>query len=233
MASIRAKKKLQTEKLILQHAEMLFSRQGYQTTTMEDIAEAALVGVGTIYNYFGGKGELLIAIMAARTETILADAESASQQTPRSAVDAVSDLLARYAVGLLSVDIALLRETISQAIAKPKLVGQPMLELDQKLITHLAQSLARWQTEHLLASDISPEQAAFILYAQLVTFLMLWILTEAPSEAEVRAQIQATVALMLRDWQTPGGAPMDSAVLPPQLPPLGDETHGEPTADSG
>lgn len=51
---------------ILDAALSAFTRRGYGDTTMPNIAAEAGVAVGTIYNYFPGKQELLVALMIDR-----------------------------------------------------------------------------------------------------------------------------------------------------------------------
>lgn len=46
---------------ILDAAEVLFVRYGFKKTTVDDVAGEAGVGKGTIYYYFAGKEELLLA----------------------------------------------------------------------------------------------------------------------------------------------------------------------------
>jgi AcrR family transcriptional regulator len=48
---------------ITQAAATLFASKGFHRTTTKDIAEAAEVSEGTLYNYFENKDDLLIAIM--------------------------------------------------------------------------------------------------------------------------------------------------------------------------
>jgi AcrR family transcriptional regulator len=48
---------------IIQAAAHLFASQGFHRTTTKDIAEAAEVSEGTLYNYFENKDDLLIGIM--------------------------------------------------------------------------------------------------------------------------------------------------------------------------
>jgi len=50
--------------LILEAAARLFAEKGFHRTTTRDIAEAADVSEGTLYNYFENKDELLMGIMA-------------------------------------------------------------------------------------------------------------------------------------------------------------------------
>ena len=47
---------------ILNAAESVFSEKGYERATTRDIADAADVSEGTLYNYFGSKSDLLNAV---------------------------------------------------------------------------------------------------------------------------------------------------------------------------
>jgi AcrR family transcriptional regulator len=47
---------------IAQKAVALFARKGFQATTIQDIADAAQLGKGTIYHYFRTKEEILLVI---------------------------------------------------------------------------------------------------------------------------------------------------------------------------
>lgn len=49
---------------ILASAIALFIEKGYQNTKIIDIAEAAGVGKGTVYEYFSGKEELLLMVLS-------------------------------------------------------------------------------------------------------------------------------------------------------------------------
>src|SRR5262245_37553049 len=51
---------------ILSAAERVFSRAGFYTTRMADIAREAGVGVGTLYNYFESKELIFSEILASR-----------------------------------------------------------------------------------------------------------------------------------------------------------------------
>lgn len=69
MASRSQKKELVTErrrKQILDAALAVFSRKGYGESTIPDIAREGGVAVGTIYNYYPSKREILVSILATR-----------------------------------------------------------------------------------------------------------------------------------------------------------------------
>ncbi|HUA35455.1 MAG TPA: helix-turn-helix domain-containing protein, partial [Candidatus Binataceae bacterium] len=70
-AGRREQQKLQREQRILAAARRLFDRKGYASTSMEEVAERAGLAVGTLYNYFASKDELLFAISRSDTEPLL------------------------------------------------------------------------------------------------------------------------------------------------------------------
>lgn len=69
MATRSERKSLITErrrKQILDAALTVFSREGYGEATIPDIAREAGVAVGTIYNYYPSKRDILVSILANR-----------------------------------------------------------------------------------------------------------------------------------------------------------------------
>ena len=54
---------------ILESASRLFAEKGFHRTTTKEIAEAADVAEGTLYNYFENKNELLFEILSRLTES--------------------------------------------------------------------------------------------------------------------------------------------------------------------
>lgn len=57
--SIREQKKQQTKRAILEAAITLFSENGFEATSIEQIARVAGVGKGTVYGYFQTKREII------------------------------------------------------------------------------------------------------------------------------------------------------------------------------
>jgi AcrR family transcriptional regulator len=62
--SRRERKKAAIRSRIIAEAIELFSRNGIEKVTVEQIAEAADIGKGTVYNYFETKEDIVVAFMA-------------------------------------------------------------------------------------------------------------------------------------------------------------------------
>ena len=76
----RERKKLQSRKAILDAAVEQFSRKGFKDTSVADIMHEADLGIGTFYNYFQSKEEILFCLlhrMAQEVEQVLDDLRAA------------------------------------------------------------------------------------------------------------------------------------------------------------
>src|SRR5882757_3877384 len=66
--SLRDRKRERTRRAIVEAATELFERQGYDETTIADIAAAAEIGTRTFFSYFATKEELLFPQSDARVQ---------------------------------------------------------------------------------------------------------------------------------------------------------------------
>ena len=70
--SRRERKKLQSRKVILDAAVREFSSKGFRDTSVADIMGAADLGIGTFYNYFNSKEEVLMSLLGRLSEDVVA-----------------------------------------------------------------------------------------------------------------------------------------------------------------
>ena len=59
MSTLREQKKIKTRKCILDSAIKLFSKKGYEQTSIEELAKEAGIGKGTVYSYFQTKRDIV------------------------------------------------------------------------------------------------------------------------------------------------------------------------------
>jgi len=165
----RERKALETRRRVLSAAEALFARDGYATTTMNAIAEAADVAVQTLYAVFGTKRAILTELIDAR---IVGDEHTGRLQNRREwqAMERETDprtqlaLLASIATHIGNRSAAIIEVMAAAASADPEIAAiyhqqQQTRYKDQRRI---ARSLAR---KHALREELSETQAADIIWA--------------------------------------------------------------------
>ncbi len=96
MTGLRARQKADKNRRILEAATGLFREVGYDAARIEDIAERAAVSVGTFYNYYQSKGDMLLATVAMEVEEVIDAGRSIVSDPPRDVLSAVSRLIDQY-----------------------------------------------------------------------------------------------------------------------------------------
>ena len=87
----RERKKIHSKKSIVESAIKLFSQKGYQETSVADIMNEADLGIGTFYNYFESKDEILKNLLQAIVEEIRESFESSLRQGEKPAAQVLAD----------------------------------------------------------------------------------------------------------------------------------------------
>ncbi|MCU1538964.1 MAG: regulatory protein TetR [Humibacillus sp.] len=172
------------EAQILTVAEQVFAENGYQATTMDDIAERVGVTKPLIYDYFGSKDGLLIACVdKARTE--LADATevafralpqgSSLEQVMRAGIAAFFDFIDHHALAFRLIhhesaaavstgsDIERIRAQQSAVLVEglrtfPGLAGSSAMLLEgyAEVVVGACERVAVWRTHR---DDVTRDQA--------------------------------------------------------------------------
>ncbi|CAN7709357.1 TetR/AcrR family transcriptional regulator [Rhizobium sp. LjRoot258] len=96
MTGLRAKQKADRNRRILEAATSLFREVGYDSARIEDIAERAEVSVGTFYNYYENKGDILVATVSMEVEEVLASGKSIVENPPATTLEALQVLIDQY-----------------------------------------------------------------------------------------------------------------------------------------
>jgi AcrR family transcriptional regulator len=134
-AGLRERKKAKTRAAIQHEALALFRHQGYETTTMEQIAERAEVAVSTVFRYFPAKEDL---VLRDEYDPLLAEALAAVLPGIEP-VQAVRQALGAVLAGLSAEETADMRDRAALALGVPALRAAMVDQFAQaiRLITEL------------------------------------------------------------------------------------------------
>ncbi len=194
----RARQKAAREQRILRAAEHLFARRGYAGTTMEDVARRARLAVGTLYNYFPSKTQIVLALLQRESAEALAAGETVRKTPPDDPVLAVQTLFEVYVDLIARQDRQLLRELLPAALAEPGPIARATFEVDLRLIEQLASLVADLQARGQLEGGVDPARVATTLYAVFGTWLTFFLAAPDLPATRFREEVRAGVALAMR-----------------------------------
>jgi AcrR family transcriptional regulator len=205
----REMQKQDRERRIVAAARRLFDRKGYANTAMEEIAERAGVAVGTLYNYFPSKDELLLTILRRETDALIAAGERVLQNPPKELADAVSAIASLFVDSITSDERGLWREVLAAAMSSPEKMRTRLFDLDLRFIAQFATLVDKFKSDHAVASEVDSIQAAGLFYSVCVAWGMAYLTNEQTSVAELRDLIDSGIRLAIRGM-TPRRAKKES-----------------------
>lgn len=90
---LRARQKEKRKQAIMAAAARLFQAKGFDQASMEDIAAAAELSVGTVYNYFKAKAEICLAIYQADRDLVHEATDRVIANPPADPVQAICRMM--------------------------------------------------------------------------------------------------------------------------------------------
>lgn len=199
--SLRARKKRETRRRVIAAAKSLLKENGYETTTVEDIAEKAQISRMTFFNYFSGKDKLLediAAEMFAENETvfeqILASMESIDDALPRE-LEQRLDLIIQYR-SFLAVVVKYTklfsnfqsRSTTASDIEPDHLSQYYQAKLEM---------VARAQAAGSIRDDIPASEICYFYYALRNDVVGRWLTQENQPGDVLKSNFRTAMALFL------------------------------------
>ncbi len=155
-------------------ATTLFLRDGYRSTSMDQVASDAVVSKPTVYSHFEDKEQLFRAIVlgvTANSERIITELTSALYASDINTVAdlriVLKDLARRYIDGVLQPNVLSLRRlVIAEAEQFPDLARTYYEQAPSRAINMIADALRRFENRGLL--DLGDARLAAAQFAYLV-----------------------------------------------------------------
>lgn len=207
MSGLREKQKAHRHDRILEAASALFRAQGYEDVKMEAIAAAAEVSIGTIYNYYQNKGDLLVAIVSLEVSEVLRAGEDVIASPPASAEAAVDQLIGGYVAHSLHY---LSKEMWRQAMAISTIqpgspFGETYAALDVALAKQTRALLEKLQARGSLSLAADAASLGEVIFNNTNMNFIIFVKTEAMSMADLRSLLSRQHRALLAGWTVDTG----------------------------
>lgn len=177
MAGLREKQKADRQARILQAAVTRFRAEGYRAVRIEDLAEMAEVSVGTVYNYYRTKGDILIATVAMEVEEVLASGAAVVTDPPQGVEAPVLALIFTYydhSLNYLSKEMW--RSAMALSIEAPGTPnGQRYTDLDLRLSVQVGDLILALQRRGDVGPDLDAEATGQLIFNTLNQLFIAFI----------------------------------------------------------
>jgi AcrR family transcriptional regulator len=193
MSGLREKQKADRERRILQAAVTKFRADGYRAVRIEDLAEMAEVSVGTVYNYYQTKGDILIATVAMEVEEVLTAGEQILRDPPRGVSGALLTLIfSYYDHSLEYLSKEMWRTAMALAIEAPGTPnGRRYFELDQRLAAQVTDLVIVLQNRGEVRPELDPRALGQLLFNNLNQMFLEFVRNDMMTLKELRDQVAA------------------------------------------
>jgi AcrR family transcriptional regulator len=177
MAGLRDQQKQKRRDTIMVVSARLFGKQGYAATSMEEIAAAAELSVGTLYNYFKSKGDITLALYRTDVDLVRRASEAVIQQPPADPVKAIMRLMEAdlnttpdYLDGNAWQELFVAAFTSPTTMVAAEWHGGDLLRVD--LFHRLLVSM---QSHGHIAKEVDIRSTAEVLGALSLAYFMHWL----------------------------------------------------------
>jgi AcrR family transcriptional regulator len=192
MTGLRARQKADRHQRILQAASELFRKSGYEGAKIEAIAAMAEVSIGTIYNYYQNKGDLLVAIVAMEVNEVLNAGRGVIAKPPANVMKAVDRLVIGYVEhSLVYLSKEMWRQAMAISTQQPESpFGRTYSDLDRALTDQTCALIARLQELGLIRRDVDARSVGEMIFNNTNMMFTVFVKNEAMSIAELRMAIR-------------------------------------------
>jgi|SRR5215469_9697662 len=149
---LRDRKKAETRLRIITVATRIFAKKGIEGVTVDDIAAAADVGKGTIYNYFETKEDIIVAFLVDIESQVQAEVARMIQR-PRSLQSALSEYVL-FQFRLKEAHHEFVRVFLAQMFSKATTASPWIHQIQTVVDPPLHALLSSLQHRRLIRSDV-------------------------------------------------------------------------------
>lgn len=193
MAGLRAKQKADKTRRILEAATTLFREQGYDSARIEDIAEMAEVSVGTLYNYYQNKGDILVATVSMEVTEVLEAGTRIVANPPLNVEEALRLLVDQYYDhSLVYLSKEMWRTAMAISIQQPETpLSRRYTELDGQLCAQVVQLVEVLQKKGVVIAGVDARALGEVFFNNLNMMFIEFAKVESMSLVELKTRVAA------------------------------------------
>jgi len=192
MSGLRERQRADRHRRILEAGASLFRQSGYEGAKIEAIAADAGVSVGTIYNYYRNKGDILVAIVSMEVNEVLNAGRGVVAMPPANVADAIDTLIGIYIDhALIYLSKEMWRQAMATSTQQPDSpFGKTYTALDQGLADQTCELVERLGALGLVRADLDIRSAGQIIFNNMNMMFIEFVKDDAMTLGDLRTAIR-------------------------------------------
>lgn len=205
MSGRRASQRDAIRGAMLGAAARLFATHGLARTTIAEIAQAAGVGVATVYKHFKSKEGIAAALLRGDLEQLLAQGQRIVAAPPPDPAEAVVALLSGYRElgGHDWAQRELLRHTIFPGLGNEGALTELVRESEARVQAQIRALLAVFQQDARLAARLDLDDATSVIFAVFNQHFGRFLTEPDLKFPTLFRRLARQVRLLFDDWRAP------------------------------
>jgi AcrR family transcriptional regulator len=183
--SLRERKKAETRERIIAVAVRIFGKKGIDAATVDEIAAAAEVGKGTIYNYFQTKEDIIVAFLVDIENDVQAEIARLIQR-PRSLQSALTEYVL-FQFKLKEPHHEFVRVFLAQMFARATSASPWILQIQTVVDPPLHSLFSSLQRRELIRTDLEIATLIPLFKVVHLGLTALWAMEGPPWAASKKA----------------------------------------------
>ncbi len=207
----RERKKIERRSQILSHGRDLFARHGFDGTSVEQIAEAADISAGTVYNFFPSKIDILMEIQLKEIEAQMARRLAEAGPVPSDPRTGVLQLIEHQLRVLDALNRRELKLVTAHALltGRASLTGETYAAADAFFEAEILDWLEAYRAAGVLAGATQTQPLAALIFSAINGEYYVWLADDASSVDDVLSRVRGHLAFLLperAEGEEPGPA---------------------------
>ncbi|QKS00374.1 TetR/AcrR family transcriptional regulator [Sphingomonas sp. CL5.1] len=185
---------------LLAAARTLFDRQGFEATTVAQIAKASKSALRTVYNVFPAKIDILAALLSAEAEVQLtaglAELTAAGDDDPQHRLMQLLEMLTHiFTDGSRAESRLVTAHAIS--MGRSTLAGQIYDDIDREVQRRILDLLLALQAQRAFRDDVEAEPLARLVFNAVNGLFFLWLGDDAMTSAQCLERLREHVVILI------------------------------------
>lgn len=198
MSGLREKKKEDRNIRIQDSAIKLFSSVGYENTTMSKIAKEANLGVGTLYNYYKSKEELLMSIVNNRAGHFIVKFDKVIEDFASDIEGSIMEFFKIYLESFSFYGKRIWREFLATALIKQPSVIEYIWQTDEVFMEALGRLFKCMKDRNLVDGNVNIDVLVSILYGVLMSQILRYLASDDMTIEQIQDCLRVQTGVIIK-----------------------------------